>query len=336
MANEIQKTEPNELQQIDPASPAGIMIQLASSGSDFDVEKFGKMLEYQERHEANIAKKVFAADFTMVQSKIAAVVKTKNNPQTNSKYAGLDDVLETSKPVYTEQGFSIIFYEGKADDAENIRVCADVLHKAGHKETYHIDVPLGGVGIKGTVNMTKIHGKATSITYGRRYLMCMIWNIPTQDDDGNSAGAPPKPQKPEGEEIDAISKICTKLNKLLPETMVADENKVAGMFFAGRGFYPKLNQVKAATEWLIGLKQDDRWAVPRKFKDGLVDKSRTSDEVFEGYEKALGPTVDDRDYIDREKFNVAAEDCIVEPDDNLVEWAIKNIPLAKVIEKRPF
>ncbi|WP_230682076.1 hypothetical protein, partial [Streptococcus pneumoniae] len=34
-------------------------------------------------------------------------------------------------------------------------------------------------------NMTKILAKASSTAYGRRYLMCMIWNIPTQDNDGN-------------------------------------------------------------------------------------------------------------------------------------------------------
>jgi len=65
-----------------------------------------------------------------------------------------------------------------------------VLHKAGHKETYHYDIPLDGVGIQGNPNMTKIHAKASSTSYGRRYLMCMIWNIPTQDDDGNGAGSP--------------------------------------------------------------------------------------------------------------------------------------------------
>lgn len=36
--------------------------------------------------------------------------------------------------------------------------------------------------------MTKIHGKASSVSYGRRYLMCMMFNIPTGDDnDGNNS-----------------------------------------------------------------------------------------------------------------------------------------------------
>jgi len=46
---------------------------------------------------------------------------------------------------------------------------------------------LDGVGIKGNANMTAIHGKASSAMYGRRYLLCLIFNIPTGDDvDGNA------------------------------------------------------------------------------------------------------------------------------------------------------
>jgi hypothetical protein len=241
--NEIQKSEPNELQHIDPASPAGIMIQLASSGGDFDVEKFGKMLEFQERHEANEARKVFASDFATVQANIEAVVKTKINPQTKSKYAGLENVLEMSKPVYTEHGFSIIFYEGETKVAESIRVCADVLHKAGHKQTYHFDVPLDGKGIKGNANMTKIHGKASSVSYGRRYLLCMIWNIPTPDDDGNSAGKKPEPPKPIPKptmlEVRHLTKVYEYFDEHANPEIELDKNKLCAASIKLLGHYPK-------------------------------------------------------------------------------------------------
>ena len=35
--------------------------------------------------------------------------------------------------------------------------------------------------------MTRTHATATAVTYGRRYLLCMIFNISTEDDDGNLA-----------------------------------------------------------------------------------------------------------------------------------------------------
>ena len=169
-------------------SPAA-MIRMAVEGKA-DLDKLEKLLALQKDWETNEARKVYALDFAEAQAKIESVVKTKLNPQTHSKYADLSDIIKSAQPIYTKAGFSMIFYEGETTIPEHIRVCADVLHKSGHKETYHYDVPLDGVGIKGNPNMTKIHGKSSSVSYGRRYLSCMIWNIPTQDDDGNGAGKP--------------------------------------------------------------------------------------------------------------------------------------------------
>ena len=173
----------SEVIKID-VSPAEMIKQAVAGGADLD--KLEKLLQLQEKWEANQARKAFAASFAEAQKNILSVTKTKTNSQTHSKYADLGDVIESSKPIYTAEGFSVIFYEGDTPLAEHIRIYADVLHGMGHKETYHYDVPMDGKGIRGNENMTKIHAKASSTAYGRRYLMCMIWNIPTQDNDGNS------------------------------------------------------------------------------------------------------------------------------------------------------
>ncbi len=158
------------------------------------IEDLKAMLAFQKDWEANEARKLFNAAFTKAQAEIQAVTKTKFNQQTQSKYADLSAVIESAKPVYTKYGFAVIFYESDTVTPEIVRIGVDVLHEKGHKESYHYDMPLDGVGIKGNANMTKIHGKSSSVAYGRRYLMCMIWNIPTQDDDGQKAG-PAKTEK---------------------------------------------------------------------------------------------------------------------------------------------
>ncbi len=169
------------------ASPAEQALQMLQSGAT--PEQLDKILDLQLKYEANDARKQFNSAMVEVHKNVTSVKKTLENKQTHSTYASLDNIISHTKKVYTEQGFSIMFYEGKPDFEGHIRVCADVIHSAGHKESYHYDVPLDGVGIKGNANMTKIHGKASSVSYGRRYLMCMIWNIPTgDDDDGNSSG----------------------------------------------------------------------------------------------------------------------------------------------------
>jgi hypothetical protein len=148
-------------------------------------EQIEKMLALQERWDANNARKAYAGDFAKAQAEIGPVVKKATNPQTKSKYALLEDVIDVTQPIYTKYGFSIIFYEGETAKPEHVRINADVIHFLGHKETYYYDVPMDGEGIRGNANMTKIHAKASSVAYGRRYLMYMIWNVSTHDDDGN-------------------------------------------------------------------------------------------------------------------------------------------------------
>ena len=246
----------NELQRVEPPqSPIErIAALMAQPDSKIDTAAMEKLLDMQERYDANEARKDFAADFAAVQSEIEAVVKTECNPQTKSKYAGLGGVIEMSKPVYTKHGFSIIYYEGETEVAEHIRVCADVLHRAGHKETYHYDVPLDGHGIKGNVNMTKIHGKASSVSYGRRYLLCMIWNIPTQDDDGNGAGEKPPFEIPDPSDKEQIVIEAIALKIPAPDGMRVDPKKLRPIFFGEYQRYPAdMQYVDSQAEWISGM-----------------------------------------------------------------------------------
>lgn len=169
-------------------SPAG-MIRMAVAGGA-DLEKLKGLLDLQIQFEANEARKAYASDFATTQAKIEPATKRLRNKQTNSTYADLSGVIETAQPIYTSHGFAVRFNEGDCPKEGYVRILADVLHRAGHSENYHFDVPLDGKGLRGNENMTAIHGKASSVTYGRRYLMCMIWNIPTSDIDGNVNVAP--------------------------------------------------------------------------------------------------------------------------------------------------
>lgn len=192
----------NEIQNQETLTPAQMIMQAVQGGAD--LEKMEKLLELHERWEASQAKKIYADSFSLAQTEIESVTKEKTNNQTHSKYATLEDIIESSKPVYTKHGFSVVFYEGETTKPDHVRICADVSHKAGHKETYYYDVPLDGKGIKGNANMTAIHAKASSTSYGRRYLMCMIWNIATDDDDGNKADTETIDEKQLHELVDMI------------------------------------------------------------------------------------------------------------------------------------
>ena len=259
---EIQKVEPQQMQRVEIPADAPLMTRLAmmiERGIKVDVDQMGKMQEMAEQFEANEARKAYATAFAAAQADIGGVVKTRKNKQTNSMYAGLDDVIEMSKTVCEKHGFSITFNEGVTEVAGHIQLCATVLHKDGHKEPYHYNVPLGGVGIKGVVNMTAIHAKATSVSYGQRYLLCMIWNIPTKDTDGNGGrnNKPVEIPKPNEKEAAVIQLVCDDLPQ--QEGYVVSPKKIGALFYASLQEYPSNpNTVKDISKWLLDNYQNSQ------------------------------------------------------------------------------
>ena len=149
-------------------------------------EHLEKMMDLQERWEANEARKSFHDSMTEAQKNMPVVPRDKENKQTKSMYSSHEAIVKMAKPIYTDAGFSLMFYEGETSKEKHIRVMCDIRHEKGHMESRFIDLPLDLTGIQGSVNKTGIHGAGSTISYGRRYLTCMIFNIPTGDDnDGN-------------------------------------------------------------------------------------------------------------------------------------------------------
>jgi len=170
------------------------IIERLASNPNVDVEKIQRIMDMQEQIITRQAKQVYNDAMFRAQSKMPTVAKKVDNNATHSKYAGYDEILKQCQPIYTAEGFSVMFYQGHGTPEEPLekdcnRIMADVMHKDGHTKTVHADIPVETTGIKGNANMTKTHATGSSIQYGRGYLMRMIFNIPTgDDDDGNKAG----------------------------------------------------------------------------------------------------------------------------------------------------
>lgn len=152
-------------------------------------EKLQVFVDMQVKQKQTLSKQMFSLDMVRVQQELRAVPEDMQNDQTHSTYSSYKMMLKHVKPVYTEHGFALMFYEIDAPKEGEIRVCVDVMHKMGHTEKHHTDVPLDDRGVKGTVNKTRPHAKGSSLSYGRSYLMKLIFNLSTgDDDDGNAAG----------------------------------------------------------------------------------------------------------------------------------------------------
>ena len=165
-------------------NPAALL-QIAIDGGA-DIDKLGKLMDMQFQWNADQAQKAYNADMVKAQSEMPIVATNKTNDQTHSRYADIEALAREAKPIYTKRGFSVSCYEDECPHEGMIRTSCDVMHRDGHTKKYYIDFEIDDKGLAGKTNKTKIHGKGSTFSYSRRYLVLMVFDIPTGDDnDGN-------------------------------------------------------------------------------------------------------------------------------------------------------
>lgn len=161
------------------------VIEQAVLSPDVDVEKMSRLLDIQERILDKNAAQTYAKAMTDAQAECPRVIHNKANQQTNSTYSDLDAVLNVIKPIYTKHGFSLMFGTAPTQPGY-VKVTCECAHNTGHSKHFEIDVPYDATGPKGNAVKTQTHATMSSITYGQRYLVEMIFNVSTgKDDDGN-------------------------------------------------------------------------------------------------------------------------------------------------------
>lgn len=176
-----------------PADGNSIMAVITRAATDpsIDVEKLTKLVDLYDRISARSAEQMFNEAMNQAQEAMRPIATDANNPSTKSKYASYAALDRALRPIYTRHGFSISFDTADGAPADHIRLVCKVGHSAGHKDVPHLDMPADGKGAKGGDVMTKTHAIGAAVTYGKRYLLAMIFNIAVGgavDDDGNSNG----------------------------------------------------------------------------------------------------------------------------------------------------
>lgn len=181
--NELVEQKPKEDQML-------AMIEKVAFDPNVDVLKMEKLLDMQERIFDKQTTIEFNKAMVACQEEMPVVYAKVSNDQTRSKYAKVEHILQSIKPVYTKHGFSMSFGTDKSKLENHIIVTCDVMHKSGYSRQYMSEMPLDSTGIKGSVNKTGIHATGSAYTYAKRYLIGMIFNltIANEDDDGVKAG----------------------------------------------------------------------------------------------------------------------------------------------------
>lgn len=158
---------------------------------DADPDRLEKLMALQERYEAGQAEKAFAAAMHAAQQDMPVIVRDAGNPHTKTRYALLETIQKQAKPIYQKHGLSLSFGEADCETPNYKRTTCEVRHVDGACHSYHLDLPVDGIGPSGKPigGMNAVQGAISTTSYAQRRLVCMIFNITIagEDDDGEGA-----------------------------------------------------------------------------------------------------------------------------------------------------
>ena len=186
---------PGLLNQVTPTQPGlPTIIERAAGDPNFDVDKLQRLLDMQEAGEIRAADKLFAQALTAAEAEMEMINTNARNDQTKSKYATFAQVDREVRPIYTKHGFSITFTTEPTGMPNSILVVGTLSHHGGASRRYQVPVPITTQGFKGQAMMTETHATMAAVSYGRRNLEVMMFNLQIGDDtDGNAPRQPPQP-----------------------------------------------------------------------------------------------------------------------------------------------
>lgn len=177
----------SELKTIDqPQHGMVTQIERIACDPNVDINKLEKLWEMQQQAQDREAVKAYNRDMASLQSEMPVIPKNgeiKVNNVVRSKYARFEDIIKAIQPLLDKHGFSVAFKTEFTDSLMQIE--GSVSHREGHKESTKMTLPFDDSGAK-----NKVQQIGSSVSYGKRYVLCMLLNIAAsgEDDDAQSAG----------------------------------------------------------------------------------------------------------------------------------------------------
>lgn len=162
------------------------VIANAAANPHVDVGKMKELLAMQREIEEREELREFNAALRDAQNEMPRIVKDRMNTSTNSRYATLEKVSKEIDHIARRHGFAMSSGTADSPIADHYRIVTD-LCRGGVVRRYFVDLKSDTVGPKGTVNKTPVQGVGSTMSYGRRYLKVMIFDlvIVGEDSDGN-------------------------------------------------------------------------------------------------------------------------------------------------------
>lgn len=162
------------------------VIERAAGNPDVDVLKMEKLLEMAERVKTKDAEISFIQAMTRLQPQLPVIkhtAKIRHNKNLISTYAKYEDIDVVIKPLYSAEGFSVSFNSKRNEDS-TVTYSGTLSHKDGHSKTAEMVLPADTSGAKNSIQAI-----GSTISYAKRYLVAMLFNLVTagEDDDAKTA-----------------------------------------------------------------------------------------------------------------------------------------------------
>jgi len=178
-------TEPND--SVEPPNDTLVFLARAQANKA-SPEEIEKWLNLHERVTKSQAGKAYTEAMRQCQVEMPVILKDTKNDHTNKRYPKFENILALIKPIYTTAGFALNFGTEESILPDHYRVVCDVRHVGGHSERYHCDFPTDGKGAKGgSSSMNAVQAVGSTLTYARRYLTALIFNLTIADQDTDAA-----------------------------------------------------------------------------------------------------------------------------------------------------
>jgi ERF superfamily len=182
-------------------TPLGILQIAVQQGAD--VDKLAKLLEIQERWEANEARRAYNAAMAAFKKNAPRISKNKHVKagQVEYDHATLDHVVDAVTAALSAVGIS---HNWKVSQSLEIAVTCLLTHQLGHREETTLKA---GPDTSGDKNSIQAIG--STVTYLQRYTLLAAVGLAAAgtDNDGRAAGEEQKPKISETRVVECLISI---------------------------------------------------------------------------------------------------------------------------------
>ena len=184
-------TEEVQVYVAQPTQPVSVESMMIAALRENKVEALERLVALKERQDARSEERAFNLAMIAAQQDIEPVAKDRQNTDNRSWYATFENVHSAVVPIVAKYGFALSFGTADSPIAAHIRIVCDCMHRDGHSRRYQCDLGIDDKGMKGGATKTMVQGEGSTMSYGRRYLSLMIFNVALtkEDTDGRSQPA---------------------------------------------------------------------------------------------------------------------------------------------------